>query len=131
MTTTFNYGGTNSAPYPTRPYWLMSITDPRGQPTTYTRDASNRPTQISYPDGTYETFTYNGFGQVLTHRKTDASVYTYTYDGAGNLTTSTDSLNSQANLYTHYYYDGLDRLSQVNDYTATTPGMATTVAIRL
>ena len=116
LVTTLDYGSTPSIPYPTAPYWLMKVTDPRGYPTVYTRDANHQVKEIDYPDGTYETFGYNGYGKVTTHRKTDASVDTFIYYSSGELQKYTNSFNSPANCYTLYYYDSLDRLSQVTDF---------------
>jgi YD repeat-containing protein len=51
-----------------KPYYVASRKNERDKTTTYTRDPiTNRITRIDYPDGGYETFTYNSFGQVLTH----------------------------------------------------------------
>ena len=116
LTTTFNYGSTGSVPYPTNPYWIMGSTDPRGNNTTYTRDANNQVTKITYPDGTYESFNYNSFGQVTYHRKTDGSSASASYDGSGNRYRSTNSFNSPANCFTYYYYDSVGRLDQVTDF---------------
>jgi len=59
---------------PNNPYHIQTVTDERGKMTTYTRDSNNRITRIDYPAdvntlASYETFTYNSFGQVLTHRR--------------------------------------------------------------
>jgi RHS repeat-associated protein len=59
---------------PNNPYHIQTVTDERGKMTTYTRDGNNRITRIDYPadantPASYETFTYNSFGQVLTHRR--------------------------------------------------------------
>ena len=56
------------------PYHIATVANERGKTTTYTRDANNRITRIDYPadantPASYETFTYNGWGQVLTHRR--------------------------------------------------------------
>jgi RHS repeat-associated protein len=59
---------------PDNPYHISTVTNERGKMTTYTRDSNNRITRIDYPadantPASYETFTYNGYGQVLTHRR--------------------------------------------------------------
>ncbi len=61
------------------PYYPYSIKDERNYTTTFWRDASKRVTQINYPNVAYETFTYNGFGQVLTHRMTSGGMETFAY----------------------------------------------------
>ncbi len=45
----------------------LSHTDELGRVTTVTRDSLHRVTRIDYPDSSYETFTYNTFGEILTH----------------------------------------------------------------
>src|SRR6266508_5784535 len=62
------------------PYYLYSITDEGGHATIFTRDANKRITRIDYPDGGYEQFTYNGFGQVLTHPLKTGGTETFAYD---------------------------------------------------
>lgn len=49
------------------PYYLSAKTDENGKVTHYDRDGANRIWRIRYPDDGEETFTYNNFGQVLTH----------------------------------------------------------------
>ena len=43
----------------------------------------NRVKEIDYPDTASESFTYNGFGQVLTHTMTSGGVENFRYDGRG------------------------------------------------
>jgi RHS repeat-associated protein len=59
---------------PNNPYHIQTVRNERGKTTTYTRDGNNRITRIDYPadantPASYETFTYNSFGQVLTYRR--------------------------------------------------------------
>lgn len=115
LTTTFNYGGTQSNPYVLNPYYLMSKTTPQGLTTTYTRDTSHQVKRIDYPSGAYELLYYNGFGQVYSHRLANGNTLTYDFDSRGMLYDSTDGFNNTSQ-YTHYYYDGLDRLKQVTDF---------------
>lgn len=84
----------NSAQYfsysdPANPYYLASKTDGRtnGTFTTYydRTDGFNRVTQIRYPDGGSEGFTYNSFGQVTTHRRANGNYEHYVYDSRGLL----------------------------------------------
>ncbi|MEY2498024.1 MAG: hypothetical protein QOD12_1580 [Verrucomicrobiota bacterium] len=77
----------------------VSQTDERNNTTTTARDAANRPLRIDYPDSTYETWSYNGYGQQLTHRArnggAESSIY---YNGSetggklGDLKTNTNAL---------------------------------------
>src|SRR5207249_11784958 len=54
------------------PHYVTTITDERNNVTSHTRDANYRITRTDHKDSAgnilaYETFTYNGFGQVLSH----------------------------------------------------------------
>ncbi|HEY5894956.1 MAG TPA: RHS repeat-associated core domain-containing protein [Chthoniobacterales bacterium] len=79
--------------------------------TTWTRDASHRVTRIDYPDQSYETFAYNGFGQVTSHRMRNGGVENTVYNGRGLNTRHTDPLGN----VTTYAYDANDRLASVTD----------------
>ncbi len=111
LTTTFSYG----AGTPTNPYWLLQTTDPRGAATIYTRDGNHQVTRIDYPNGTYETFSYTGLGQVYSHRLTNGNVLWYYLDARGMLYQSTDNDNGTAR-FTTYFYDGCDRLARFCDF---------------
>ena len=54
--------------------------------TSHTRDANQRITRTDYPDGAYETFSYNSFGQVLTHQMKNGTYERFAYDARGLLT---------------------------------------------
>jgi RHS repeat-associated protein len=61
--------------------------DERGNRTDYIRDPANmRITRKDYPDGGYETFQYNGFGQVTTHQMRNGAYQYFVYDSRGLLT---------------------------------------------
>jgi RHS repeat-associated protein len=86
---------TGSGSDPNNPYYVYGYANAhrggrhrhkRGFSATYTRDANKRITAISYPDGGSETFSYNGFGEVLTHRMRTGGLEIFTYDGRGLLT---------------------------------------------
>ena len=62
------------------PYFLCTATDEGGHVTKFWRDGNKRVTKIDYPDGGYEQFTYNGYGQVLTHRLKTGGTETFAYD---------------------------------------------------
>jgi RHS repeat-associated protein len=71
------------------PYYVKSHTDENGKKTIYTRNSlTHQVERIDYPDGGWEEFAYNGFGQVITHKRTNG-VYTaydhFVYDGTGRL----------------------------------------------
>lgn len=117
---------------------LTSITTPGGSVTTYTRDTpgyitavtkngkttsyildpvTKRRTRTNYPDGSYETWTYNSFGQKLTHRLRNATTESWTYDSVGLLTQHTDP----AGTVTDYTYNALNRLaSEIRNLNSTT-----------
>jgi RHS repeat-associated protein len=101
------------------PYYLQIRGDERGHNTYFTRDPNNfQLTRIDYPDypnGPYETFAYNGFGQVYSHRMTSGGVETRYFDGRGMMWAS-----SNPDGTTYYYYDGLDRLEHVTDARSNT-----------
>jgi len=91
-------GHTRSVTYNTAGFEI-NRTDERNHTTTTQRDSGNRPVRVDYPDGTYETWTYNIYGQPLTHRArkggTESFVY---YNGTeaggklGDLKTTTSAL---------------------------------------
>ena len=66
------------------PYFLASRTDENLHTTVYHRDDPANPNAITrkdYADGTFETFTYTNFGQVLTHRMRNGAYQHFSYDG--------------------------------------------------
>jgi RHS repeat-associated protein len=107
----------------TNPYYLYSSKDEGGNFTFYLRDGNKRVRRINYPDGGYEEFTYNDFGQILTHTLTSGGVETFHYDGRGLLDFSwppaTPSDETPWQNPTHYFYytsgPQMDRLRQVVD----------------
>jgi len=97
-------------------YYINSSQDEAGNTTLFFRDPStHRITQINYPDAGYEQFTYNGFGQVLTHRMTTGGTETFTYDTRGLKQTYRDPTNVGYNPSLRYHYDGLDRVLAITD----------------
>src|ERR1700686_2676428 len=75
------------------PYYLYSVTNERQYPTIYLRDPSKRISEIHYPNGGVETFSYNDLNQVLSHRLTSGGLETFTYDGNGRRQTYRDPYN--------------------------------------
>ncbi len=89
--------------------YLDSTTDERGNVTQHLRDGNNRIIRTNFPDGAYETFIYNGFAQVLTHRLKNGAYEHFTYDSRGLLTAKWNpTWNSTAvpgdpkTIYTYY-----------------------------
>jgi RHS repeat-associated protein len=91
-------------------HYVATVANERGYTTTYIRDGTtHQVNEIDYPDnGDYETFSYNGFGEVLTHRLRNGACETFVYDGRGLLT---DKYNPKQtgcpnpnDPHTHYDY---------------------------
>ncbi len=113
------------------PYYLYSVTNELGKTTTFLRDTSKRIIRINYPDGGYETFTYNSFGQVLTHRMTSGGTESFTYDARGLKTIYRDAVHQTGNPTAWYLYDGLDRVWKVTDGRGSAAGDAAHTTISL
>jgi RHS repeat-associated protein len=101
---------------------ILSVATPTGSVTAYTRDAAHYITAVNrngritgyildpatklrtranHPDGTYETWTYNTYGQPLSHRLRNGATESWTYDGAGLKKSHTDAAGA-VTLYHHY-----------------------------
>jgi RHS repeat-associated protein len=90
------------------------MTDEAGNVTRFTRDGNKRVIQIDYPDNAFETFSYNSFGQVLSHQLKTGGVETFTYDPGTHLKqTYRDPYHAAGNPTARYQYDALSRLSGV------------------
>ena len=109
---------------PATGYYPATVKNERGFTTSFTRGAGNRVTRIDYPNtqtgaAVYETFTYNGFGQVLAHRMASGGTESFTYDARGLKKTYTPPATpSDANPGAHptrYAYDAADQLSDLTD----------------
>jgi RHS repeat-associated protein len=94
-----------------KPFHIATETDALARVTSYQRDTNGRPTRIDYPDGSYESFTYNAFGQALTHRLQNGGSESFAYNAFGQKTSYTDPLGN-VSTYT-YHTDG--RLASVTD----------------
>ena len=125
-TMTYTYGSTTCPDPnnrdPNNPYYIYSVKDEGGNTTTYLRDTNKRVTQINYPDGGTESFTYNSFGQVLTHLLRAGGTETFTYDGRGLKQTYRDPYHATGNPSASYQYDALDRVSGETDALGSSPG---------
>src|SRR6266496_3587723 len=106
------------------PYYVCTATDEAGHVTQFWRDTNKRITQIDYPDGGYETFAYNSFGQVLTHRMTTGGTEIFSYDSTNGYVMSTyrNPSNITGNQTARYQYDAYDRVSGVTDALGSTSG---------
>jgi RHS repeat-associated protein len=119
------------------PYYVDSKTDENNKTTYYDRYCvganpcdpgnANRLWRIRYPDDGFETFHYNNFGQVLTHRMTSGGTeqFTYTPRGLKETYTPPATASDPADVPTRYFYydatntagrfDRIDRLFYVKD----------------
>jgi RHS repeat-associated protein len=91
----------------------ISRTDERNYATMTTRDSGNRPLRTDYPDSTYETWTYNSYGQPLTHRArkggTDSFVYYNGTEAGGKLGDLKMLTNALGDVTTFTYADSGQR----------------------
>ena len=91
--------------------YLLTFTDTLNHTITITRDSNHLPTRITYPDSTFEAFTYGAFNQVATHQLRNGGTRTLTYFGAtehggafnGMLKSSQDA-TGRAITYTYHAY---------------------------
>jgi RHS repeat-associated protein len=91
---------------------LISYTDTLGHTVTLTRDQNTElVTKVAYPDGTNESFTYNSFGEPLTHTRKNGKTENFTYDSTGLLQTEQDAAGNT----TSFTYDSNYRVSKITD----------------
>jgi RHS repeat-associated protein len=125
-TVTYTYGSASCADTnnqdDTIPYYVCTATDEAGHVTSFLRDVYKRIKWILYPDGGYETFTYNSFGQVLTHRMTTGGTESFTYGGRGLKTVYRSPANATGNPTARYVYEAHDWLQDVTDALGTSTG---------
>jgi RHS repeat-associated protein len=108
---TTNYTYTNG-------YFLHTAQDEGGQVTTINRYGDNRIQNIVYPDGGWESFTYDAvhFSQVSTHRVTTGGTESWAYDGLHRLQYYSDPYHNNNNSPSiRYYYDALGRVNGIYD----------------
>ena len=118
LTITYPGGSHIDYTYYDHGHYVHTVSNERQKVTTYTRDPDTHlVTRIDYPQdantpASHEEFTYNNFGQVLTHRLKNGAWESFVYDGRGLLT---NKYNPKATVpggtdpHTHYtYYTGVD-----------------------
>ena len=88
------------------PGYITAISK-NGKTTSYIRDSAKRIIRTNHPDGSFETWTYNSFGQKLTHRLRNATTESWSYNSAALLTQHIDP----AGLLTTYTHDALNRIA--------------------
>jgi RHS repeat-associated protein len=124
--TSITYGSANCADTNNQdnwnPYYVCTETDEAGNVIHYSRDTNKRVTRIDYADTGYETFAYNGFGEVLSHRTKTGGTETFTYDASGSKMTYRDPYHASGNPSAWYDYDSQKRVSIVTDALGTGSG---------
>ncbi len=100
-------------------YDVSQVTYPDGTVESFTRDANGNVLTRTDRAGKVWTFTYNTRGQVLTARNPTSGTATFTYDAGGNLATRTDS---DTGLVT-FAYDQFSRLTNIIHPDSTTMRM--------
>ncbi|WP_446812190.1 RHS repeat-associated core domain-containing protein (plasmid) [Methylomonas sp. 2BW1-5-20] len=101
---------------------LISLWSPNYDHYTFDYDDGGRLLEVRYPSGLSQTQVWNAdnsLGQIA--HKNAATVIQqsqYSYDGLGRRKTNQETLSGQATLSYTYSYDALDRLTQVQNGTA-------------
>jgi len=89
----------------------LTETDPSGYVTRWQYDRVGRVTNVTFPNGGVETYTYNDQQNRMTHRTVLGATYTHQFDGLGNLLTIT----APTGIIRRNYYDNRMRLSTTYD----------------
>lgn len=90
---------------------LESLTDAKGNTTTYQYDGLDRLVKTTYPDDSNEQFGYDAVGNIVEKKTRAGQVITYSYDPLNRL--ETKILPSPQQI--QYEYDLVGRLVQVTD----------------
>ena len=97
-----NYTGPNGVEFPSQ------VTDTNGLTYKYTYDKLNRLTFKSYPDGTFEAWSYSSLNLTTRHRDRLGRVTLSAYDSRGNITSREvglmDPYTGDASGYNHKYW---------------------------
>ncbi len=107
---------------PANPYYLDHVANERNFTTYYRRDANDRVYRIDYPDAGYESYLYNPFDQITSHRLKAGGTESFAYDGRGLKTEYRDPYHTGGNPTARYQYDALGRVSGVTDALGTALG---------
>jgi RHS repeat-associated protein len=108
---TVNYSYTNN-------YYLYTVQGENGFTTTINRYGDNRVQSVVYPDGGWESFTYDSahLYQVSTHRMSTTGTESWAYDGLHRLQYYSDAYHNNNNApSTRYVYDMLGRVNGITD----------------
>lgn len=99
--------------------WTLSGPGLVTRTVTYTRDLQGRITRVDYPDLSFETWTYNAFGQVLVHQKRNGGSEVTAYSVAGVPQSHTDALGK----VTTFVYNGLGLMVSATDANGHSRGL--------
>lgn len=105
--TTFTYEGTYNK--------VTSITDALGRTTTFDYNERGNLLKITYLDGSYESFSYDDFGNVIDQSNRRGMTFHRIYDGKGQLTSETYLNNT-----VYFSYDDAGNLISFTDSSGTT-----------
>jgi len=96
---------------------LVTLIDPKGNPTHYIYDAAGNRTKEIYADGTVVEYTFDAANRMISRKAADGTVVTFTYDERG-LLTKRDYPGDNDDIFT--YGPNGELLSAVNkDFTVT------------
>ncbi|MDP3507114.1 MAG: RHS repeat-associated core domain-containing protein, partial [Candidatus Melainabacteria bacterium] len=90
--------------------YLDTIKDARNNLTSITRDGFGRALQVTYPGGSFESYTFDVSGNPLTHRMRNGNVITNTFDVLGRIATK----SPQGQAVVTFSYDNASRLLSVS-----------------
>ncbi len=98
-----------------------SVTDAAGYTTTFTCDSQNRVTRTDFPDGTFETTTFNELGHPVSHVRKNGAIMSADFDYKAQSTRVTVS-NLPPGVVpvppTEYVWNGLGQCVQVTEGTS-------------
>jgi len=89
---------------------LATYTDSEGWTVTYSYDNADRVTQITYPDGSSDSYTYDRL-DLASYRDRQNRAWTYTHDANRRVTATVDPLGSR----TLFAYNGNGQLTGLTD----------------
>jgi RHS repeat-associated protein len=121
-TVNYSYTGTNCSSDTVNPYHVCSATDEGGHVTTFYRNGNKQLTWIINADGGTESFAYNSFGELTSHKRRTNGYDNYTYDARGLKTDYRTPANPTGNATARYQYEGHDWVKGVTDALGSSSG---------
>ncbi|MEY2519513.1 MAG: hypothetical protein QOF24_1272 [Verrucomicrobiota bacterium] len=95
---------------------VQTITDDNSQATSFEYDPSDLKTKMSYPDGSYQEWSYDQNKNVLSRRSIGGKTQTFSYDGRNRLTNM--RWDSGVPDWADFGYDLAGRLTNANNGSA-------------